>query len=737
MSENPLPPTLESSAERPSVSATAGLRRELWKLSRGRRLILGSFAACIAIAAAYNYGSRPLYQSTSVISLDEAGAATLKARGAVDQSRRAGALAKQVLFLRSRGLALKVVRGADPSIGRELAQGPLGDWRERISEEVLLRLGFPRRHGTEWPQLVDAFLSRLSVEYTPPEAWVYVRLTGYDPDATALALNRLISLYLDETARETAGATGTSKEQLDRKLLERQGRVVETMGKLQAFEQEQGLQNLTVRRDLLRQEIARLQDSLLSVRQTLQTRRANAEESLRLPIAELITIPSVRNDGEVIGETRRIAELEARMAQLTSTFGDLHPEVAALRSELEFARKTMNARLITLREGMARDLRASLRDERDIAAAVQSAQENLARLDRSSTQHDFIQKEAEAGKVAVGELIARKVRENDEEVFLAPVVLQRAEPATVAESPRRARNFEMAALVGLLLGLSLALLRTHLDETLKTPEEVKSALGLPLMGMVPRVADSKFDLFAPEQADSAQLFEAYRVLRTNLTAGETRGRGLALITSSREAEGKTTSSSGLAVSLALAGHRVLLIDGDLRRTSVSRLLSATDRWGLTDAVEGRDLDLCIWPTAVPGLSLLPAGTPRPNPAEILTRERLDGVVARLRESFEWIVCDAPPLLAVADAAILCRLADSILVVIGANSTPLGSVRAALDQLAAVGVNVRGVVLNNIDLSLDSRYYRHYYSAQYGNYSRVSETRPNPEVTIQSAGPRRG
>ena len=82
----------------------------------------------------------------------------------------------------------------------------------------------------------------------------------------------------------------------------------------QAFEQEQGLQNLTVRRDLLRQEIARLQDSLLSVRQTLQTRRANAEESLRLPIAELITIPSVRNDGEVIGETRRIAELEARMA---------------------------------------------------------------------------------------------------------------------------------------------------------------------------------------------------------------------------------------------------------------------------------------------------------------------------------------------------------------------------------------------------------------------------------------
>ena len=306
------------------------------------------------------------------------------------------------------------------------------------------------------------------------------------------------------------------------------------------------------------------------------------------------------------------------------------------------------------------------------------------------------------------------MREADEEVFFTPNVLQRAEAPTTPASPQRARNFQYALAIGLMVGLALAWLRSHLDETVKTPDDVKANFALPLIGMVPRVNAVDLDLFGRHDNLSNRLFESYRVLRTNLTLGEDTARKnhIVLLTSSREAEGKTTTSCGLAVALARAGQKVLLVDGDVRRSSLSYLLGAGNRPGLTEAVEGAALASCIVPTSVGGLSLMPSGTHAAEAAEILNRENLGEVMTTLRATYDWIVCDAPPVLAVADAAILCRFVDSVLVVIGANATPLGSIHATLEQLATVGARVRGLVLNNVDLSRDSHYYRHYYSARY-------------------------
>lgn len=738
MSQTPRPwsppdPLPESS----TISAGSALRREVGVVMRSRRLIGGLMGVSVLVATLYNYGTRPLFESVSVLSLDQAGDSVLNAGASIDAGRMQDALQEQVRRLKSPELALLAVDPVSDQVRHELALGPLGDWMDRVLEEGRYRIGLAKSYGSSAPEMVGAFRSRLIVDYTPPEKWVYVRFRGYDPNAAALALNRLIDVYLEETAKETAGATGASREQLAEKVTERQGQVVETLGKLEQFEKKEGLQNVNTRRDLLTKELARLQDALISARQSRQSRLALFEESQRASGADLLSIPSIREDREVSETTSRISDLESKVARAAATYGDLHPELVALRSELDQVRKRLAARLSTLRDSIARDYRLAQREEADIGAGIASTQRTLSQLEKNSVEHSFIQKQAEAGQRAVGELIEKSVRDSDEQIYFAPKVLQRGEPSNVPVSPQRGRNFQIAIAVGGLLGLLLAWLTAHLDETLKTPEDVKLHLGMPLLGMVPRVNPAGFDLFAPEDPTSTRLFEAYRVLRTNLTLGVvSRDHPFILMTSSREAEGKTTTSCGLAVALALAGRRVLLIDGDLRRGTLSRTLRAHAHWGVTDALGGRSLDECLMPTPVAGLDLLPTGTPPPNPAEVLDHFGFASLIETIRPRYDWILCDAPPVLAVADAAILCRLADFALVVVGANSTPLGAVRATLDQLAAVGGRIAGLVLNGVDLSRDSHYYKYYYSGHYADYAgalRRFDGKAEPPAGTPSSG----
>ncbi|MBP6705053.1 MAG: AAA family ATPase, partial [Vicinamibacteria bacterium] len=589
-------------------------------------------------------GSRPIYEATAVVSIDDSAVASLKVRATVDQARKMSALAEQVRALKSNEVALLAVKNLDPIVAAELARGPLGDWRDRIVEEARYQLGFPTVHGTTPTNLVTAYRSRLSAHFEPPASWVYLRFQGYDAESAARAANHLAETYLAEVARQTAGAAGASRLRMDEKVAERQGEASETLGKLQSLEAREGLQAAQSRRELLEKELARLQDSLVAVRQVRLARRALLEEPRRLSGNEMLTIPSIRDDSVVAESVKRIAEIESRLSRAAATLGDRHPDIVGFQEELDAERRRLNGRIADLREAIARDERLAQREEAQIVAALEAAQRSLPDVEKNAIERSFIQKEAEAQQRAVGEIIDKSVREAGEDQFFSPKLIQRATTPTVPISPQRARNVQYALAIGLALGLALVWLRSALDETLKTPEEVKASIAAPLLGMVPHVDGSSFDLLAREGPSSTRLLEAYRVLRTNLTQGDEtlRANPLILVTSSREGEGKTTTSCGLGVTLARAGKKVLLIDGDLRRASLSKLLSATGRAGLTNVAEGSQIRACLTPTSVTGLTLLASGRLRPNPAEILNQASLITAIESIRSEYDWIICDAPP-----------------------------------------------------------------------------------------------
>jgi capsular exopolysaccharide synthesis family protein len=295
--------------------------------------------------------------------------------------------------------------------------------------------------------------------------------------------------------------------------------------------------------------------------------------------------------------------------------------------------------------------------------------------------------------------------------------------------------------LGLTTGIGLAFIMEGVDNTVRTPEQAQVVSGLPSLGMIPLSSGSAIEAGArkalPEDKERevvelitqarphSQMAESYRALRTSLLLSSSVGPPkVILVTSALPQEGKTTTSINSAIVLAQKGSRVVLIDADLRRPSIHRALGLGSRTGLSNVLTGSvALEQVITPyEALPSLSVVAAGTPPPNPAELLASSRMKEILSRLCEEFDHIVIDTPPTLSVTDAVILSTSADSVVLVIRSGQTTKQALRRACGLLMRVNARISGVLLNAADLRSPDYYYYYEYSGKYGGryYQRDDE-----------------
>jgi capsular exopolysaccharide synthesis family protein len=228
------------------------------------------------------------------------------------------------------------------------------------------------------------------------------------------------------------------------------------------------------------------------------------------------------------------------------------------------------------------------------------------------------------------------------------------------------------------------------------------------------------------------------VLRTNLifSSAETTGRVI-LVTSANPAEGKTTTLANLAVALAQNGAKVLAVDADLRRPTLYQHFSVVKTPGLTDLIVGKSAaSQAIHSTRIEGLQMLPCGYQTPNPAELLGSPMMKQIIDALRAHYEWVLIDAPPLLAMPDAAVLSSLVDGVVLVIAAEAATKPAVMRAVDQVRGVGGKVVGLVLNKVNLERNSYYYSQYYGEYYRSYyAEGAAKRTGGEAAARKPAPR--
>ena len=294
-----------------------------------------------------------------------------------------------------------------------------------------------------------------------------------------------------------------------------------------------------------------------------------------------------------------------------------------------------------------------------------------------------------------------------------------SEPASVPHtpvSPKTTRDTLLAVVAAMLLVVGMVFAMDTLDDTIKNPDEIRARFNLPVLGMIAThtVQPGKPVCQAEPRSPVA---ESFRSLRTNLAyAAVDRPLRRILVTSPTAQDGKTTISANLAVIIAQGEKRVALVDADLRRPQIHRQFGLPNQIGLSDLFvrPSNELDGVLQTCDVPRLAVVTSGRLPPNPAELLTSQKMDQIFERLGQDHDLIVIDTPPLLSVTDATALSAKTDGVMLVVKPGVTKLGALEQSLQQLRAVGARVLGVVFNQVNPR--SRKYGYYYSHYYPKYS---------------------
>lgn len=289
-------------------------------------------------------------------------------------------------------------------------------------------------------------------------------------------------------------------------------------------------------------------------------------------------------------------------------------------------------------------------------------------------------------------------------------VIESAKMPTIPIGPNILNDTLFAAILGTLVGLGAAFLIEYLDDTIKATSDVGGMLKLGVLALIGRIERGGRRVLVTSLDHRAPVTEAYRMLRTNIRFSMVDAPlQTLLITSPGPNEGKSTTAANLAVVMAQAGHRTILIDADLRRPVQHSIFNVSNKEGLTTALVERDqpIEKYLNETGTKGLYVLTSGPMPPNPSELLGSQRMREVMAQLQAHADYIVIDTSPVLAVTDSSLLASFVSGVLLVLRANSTRLDAAQRAIEQLVSVQANLLGTVLNGVHSKRDGYYY--YYS----------------------------
>lgn len=320
-------------------------------------------------------------------------------------------------------------------------------------------------------------------------------------------------------------------------------------------------------------------------------------------------------------------------------------------------------------------------------------------------------------------------------------VIKPAKAPATPSAPNSRLNLLLGLVVGLALGVAASILRATFDKRIRGEEDVRQVSNTPILGAISFDPEAGTAPLVSQGGSQQRRAEAFRQLRTNLQFANVAGKAkTVLITSSLPGEGKSTTATNLAIALAQAGQSVCLIDADLRRPMVNQYLGLDRNAGLTTALVGAaDINDLLQPWGDYGLYVLTSGQIPPNPSELLGSAEMDHLLARLEESFDNVIIDAPPLLPVTDAAVLSQRVGGVVLVVGAQKLKMHDLEKSLDSLKLVEADLLGVILNRLPAKARGAYEYDYYSADTPNTSGSAKKKPRrarrgklPNATRQGA-----
>ena len=681
-----------------------------------RFLILGMMVTALVIGVIITLLTPPTYIAAATIQIDR------EASRAVDiQERRANEnanlqefLSTQYGLLQSRSLAERV--SDDLGLARSndfLTQMGAGGVAGGATADVVRQ----RKNA-----VVGQLLAGMSIAPVPGSRLVRIRFASPDPALSARVANAYAENFIQQNIDRKFESSAYIRQFLEERLAQTKDRLAETERMLVGYASDQQIINITEAGESgPAQSLA--SSNLVALNTALATARAErvaAEARWRQASAvNPLSLPDVLGNSGIQSLVQQRATLEADYQQRLSTFKPDYPAMVQLRAQIDSLAGQINNQAALTRNSIRDQYVIAANQERALAASVEGLKGDVLGLRERSIQYNILQRELDTTRGLYDALLQRY----KEIGVTGGVTTNNVQIIDIAQvpggpsSPNLLLNALIAMVIGLALGAVIAFILEALDESLATPEDVETKIGVPALGVIPLLERGQTPAMALADIRSA-FSEAYYALRAALQFSTPEGTPSSmLVTSSRPGEGKSTTAFAVAHNLARVGHRVLLVDGDLRRPSLHRVVGGNNDQGLSNILSGSSsIQDKLQKTSHENLSFLSCGPIPPNPAELWGSDKINAFLSQASSDFDHVVIDGPPVLGFADVPILASKVAGVLFVAESKSARRSQAKGALRRIQSGNARVLGVVLTKFNAKSAASYgsYNYAYDYEYGS-----------------------
>lgn len=716
----------------------------LWIVYKRRWLAATTFVVVVVANALYAYTRVPIYRATARVIIQN----QRQTYGLKDTTDNSTDLQMQLAILRSRSLAKKTMQ----SLGI-WHESPAGEGLRPAAEQAATAAANrsqPTKLQAAWTiaqgvlgmiigrspapppisdeasadaRQIDGFLGGFTITQVTGSGIIDIMYTSLNPAIAARYANALARAYVEQNLEFKAAYTQEISKWLAEHMVDQRAKIEASEKALQQYRETHGVVMLDERGTIVAQGLADLTASATKARTDRIEKESlyNQVHAMEGNLAALEAFPRLGSNTAVQQAKTELTNAQRQVVQLSETLLERHPDLIKAKDALKAAERRISTEIMKAAEAIRLDFEKAKATEESLTKTLEDQKREALASEGdngSGVELNVLMRDVESNRQVYNTMMD-KAREADLSGEIKSNNIRVLDDAEVPRSPAYSGgggNMQYSMLAGLLLGVGLAFFFEYLDDRIKSPEQIKTHLGVAFLGLVPAtkvgtngstplLSDGVSPLFA----------EAFGGVRTNaLFSMPEDGSRTILVASAGPREGKTLVASNLAVALAQAGQRVMIVDCDLRRPRVHEVFSVPQEPGLSNLIVG-DAKASEMIRTRGGVTVLPAGRIPPNPAELLGSKRFQELIARLGERFEWIVIDSPPVLAVTDATILGHLASGVMFVVASEMTSKHTARTAIEQLVAAHARILGAVLNRVDLDANSYYYSRYYRREYSQY----------------------
>jgi capsular exopolysaccharide synthesis family protein len=683
-------------------------------LLRRRKLVVGTFLGIVLLVVIYTWTTRPIYSAmTTVLIADTRGGGRSPEMNAIAQvmgSKTGQSQETQIEILKSKPIQQAALKSLP------------ADVQKKVEEYILV-----------------------SIADVQDTQMVAITTRSYYPEVAAALSNKIAATYINISREQNKEETREKTNYVARQLKTVKNLLDDARVQLRDYKEQHGLVDLSTQATGQVSDLAQVQAELRQARAEQEANKALALKSRELAASLPQTL---ENPSEIVRPVEEsairseITKLQSELAEARQEYTDDSEPVRTLQNRLSEAR-------LRLKQASGREIRGwtqtpnqarltAIQKANDAEAQVRALAARITTLEKAASVRLKELERLPEQEYKLGQLstVVAAYQQNyqtlsDQYTTLSinqegqaanASIWERAEPPTIPISPRKGRNLIVAVIMGLLCAVGLAALVDRLDDRVHTDEDAQSASGLPILTHVPFIKEESKQCLIGNLDTPSALLESYRLLRTNIAFSAIHGpiRSVVL-TSSLQGEGKSICSMNLATSMALSGKKVIVVDCDLRRPKVHRLVGLHNNIGFTSVVSGQvGLGEALRDTSVPGLRVLTSGPLPPNPPEFLDSPPGREVLEQVTKHADFVIYDCPPSLAMTDAQIVAISADAILLVISCKEAGKREVARTTEILSQSGTRLLGAILNKMPMGVGSSLSGYYGGARYGGeYSKGS------------------